>query len=440
MHRCLFFLVIFLFAACAGHKSVSAPSVNLSSENNISSLGFTQSKTHEFDLSLMRAYNYEALGLYLLARDEYMKLFLEYQNPRFLENAFVITLNSNLDQKETLNEMAKPFWSKDTSLAKLSAFYYLMSGDFASAKRLLEQILAKEKDARAYELLGDIYLQERNLNAALRNFTLARAHIKEEPALYEILTTKIAETYILLKQKQKAKSELQNYVKQFSCTPRVCLFLAKIYNDENDIEGLKRLYIKLYEATGDEKIIYGLVENLVSEKKYQEALNLALKYQLNNDLLLFLYQSLNKMNEAYALALQIYETSKDKSYLLLAAMLEFELGLSKKQISPELLDSVSVKFEKGIDQNTDAMYLNYYGYLLIDYNKDVKKGMALVEDALKLEPNNPYYLDSLAWGYYKLKDCSKAREIMSKTLHDAEFAAIKETKDHIKAINECELR
>ena len=41
--------------------------------------------------------------------------------------------------------------------------------------------------------------------------------------------------------------------------------------------------------------------------------------------------------------------------------------------------------------------------------------------------------DSLAWGYYKLKECKKADEILSK-LKDKEQDEIKE---HIKKVKEC---
>ena len=58
--------------------------------------------------------------------------------------------------------------------------------------------------------------------------------------------------------------------------------------------------------------------------------------------------------------------------------------------------------------NDDSIYLNYYGYTLIDKEVDIKKGMKIIEDALVQQPNNTYYLDSLAWGYYKNRDCDQS--------------------------------
>ena len=67
----------------------------------------------------------------------------------------------------------------------------------------------------------------------------------------------------------------------------------------------------------------------------------------------------------------------------------------------------------------------------------MKKGIELVELALQNEPNNFYYLDSLAWGYYKLKECKKAWDILKPTFADKKFANSSESKEHQKAIKAC---
>ncbi len=65
-------------------------------------------------------------------------------------------------------------------------------------------------------------------------------------------------------------------------------------------------------------------------------------------------------------------------------------------------------------KNADA--LNYLGYLYIDKNIDVGRGVKLVERALKLQPNNPAFIDSLGWGYYKLGRYKKALELLEKAV------------------------
>lgn len=51
---------------------------------------------------------------------------------------------------------------------------------------------------------------------------------------------------------------------------------------------------------------------------------------------------------------------------------------------------------------------NYAGYMLIDFDVDVDRGMDYVRNALKVEPQNAAYLDSLGWGYFKKKEYKEA--------------------------------
>ena len=98
---------------------------------------------------------------------------------------------------------------------------------------------------------------------------------------------------------------------------------------------------------------------------------------------------------------------------------------------------VIANFENSVDSLKNATYYNYYGYLLIDHELDVKKGMALVQKALNLEPKSPYFIDSMAWGYFKLGDCQKAGEFFNTIDKSSDFFQEEEAKDHITAIHDC---
>ena len=92
------------------------------------------------------------------------------------------------------------------------------------------------------------------------------------------------------------------------------------------------------------------------------------------------------------------------------------------------------KFENIAPQLKNPVHLNYYGYILIDHDLDINKGIKFVEKALEVEPNSAYYIDSLAWGYFKLGNCKKAKSEMDK-ITDREFFNSEEGKEHINAIN-----
>ena len=61
--------------------------------------------------------------------------------------------------------------------------------------------------------------------------------------------------------------------------------------------------------------------------------------------------------------------------------------------------------------NADA--LNYLGYLLAESGRQLDEAIRLVRKALDLEPNNPNYLDSLGWAYYRRGDYDDAEKYIT---------------------------
>jgi tetratricopeptide (TPR) repeat protein len=49
----------------------------------------------------------------------------------------------------------------------------------------------------------------------------------------------------------------------------------------------------------------------------------------------------------------------------------------------------------------DAGALNYLGYMLAEHGTSLEEAVTLIQRALKVEPNNPSYLDSLGWAYVR---------------------------------------
>ncbi|MBZ7936225.1 ATP-dependent nuclease subunit B [Campylobacter sp. B0100352/1] len=417
----LFILIAILLSACAGSKTV------------VVYPDYKKFKSNEFDLRVMKAYNYEYFHQNKEARDEFLKLFKDYNNTHFLENAFLITLVNDLDQKKEINKMAKPYLNQNDNLKRLSALYDLNSHDLKNAKKLVQELLKKENnDPRNLELYGDILVKQNDLKNAAKYYRLAYNYASNEEILLKLVSV-----YAILNNTASIKELLENSRKTNGCTLKTCILLAKIYNDEKDYKALVEVYLQLYEITKSKNFILSAVELLNSENQVKQALNIALEYNLDDDIKLYLYQKLKYYNQAKDLSMQVYQRTHNKEYLLRAAVFEFEDASLKKKITPKIIQAVKEKFEKAIDENTNDLYLNYYGYLLIDYDLDVKKGIKFVELALKKDPQNLYYLDSLAWGYYKLGDCHKAWEILKKTFKDKEFSNSEESKAHIKAIKKC---
>ncbi|MGH9870632.1 MAG: tetratricopeptide repeat protein [Candidatus Polarisedimenticolia bacterium] len=62
--------------------------------------------------------------------------------------------------------------------------------------------------------------------------------------------------------------------------------------------------------------------------------------------------------------------------------------------------------------NADA--LNHLGYMLADQGRRLNEAVDLVERALRKEPDNGAYLDSLGWAHYKKKEYRRSREILER--------------------------
>ena len=122
----------------------------------------------------------------------------------------------------------------------------------------------------------------------------------------------------------------------------------------------------------------------------------------------------------YALLANVY--AQQKRYA--SALKTVRAGFKKHPQGLELLFLRGVYQEKlndvqaciatmkqGIKRDpTHSRAFNYLGYLMVTNNIQLPKAMFYIQQALKIEPNNPHYLDSLAWGYYKLGDYQAAHQ------------------------------
>lgn len=58
--------------------------------------------------------------------------------------------------------------------------------------------------------------------------------------------------------------------------------------------------------------------------------------------------------------------------------------------------------------------LNYLGYMWIEEGRNLEEGMELVREAVRLDPDNGAYVDSLGWGYFQLGRYERARETLER--------------------------
>jgi tetratricopeptide (TPR) repeat protein len=115
-----------------------------------------------------------------------------------------------------------------------------------------------------------------------------------------------------------------------------------------------------------------------------------------------------------------------------AKMAEFELdhllknGIESAQIYTMLayIAWAQKNNEKAVEHYEKALKLdpssltaiNGLGYVLVDSGIDIKRGLDLCLQAVRLKPQNPAYLDSLGWAYFKNGDMNEARSMLRRAL------------------------
>ena len=91
-------------------------------------------------------------------------------------------------------------------------------------------------------------------------------------------------------------------------------------------------------------------------------------------------------------------------------------------------------YEKALDvDENNATALNGLGYVLVDADIDILRGLRCCKRAVDLRPQNPAYLDSLGWAYFKSGEILEARTWLRRAMDAAPEK--KEIKDHFRAVS-----
>jgi hypothetical protein len=83
----------------------------------------------------------------------------------------------------------------------------------------------------------------------------------------------------------------------------------------------------------------------------------------------------------------------------------------------------------------DKRVFNNLGFLLVDMNIDVKKGIYYLEEIAKKHPRNPSILDSLGWGYYKVGRLREAHDLIRRSLElDDSGESGRDRRKHLREV------
>ncbi|MCK5331354.1 MAG: hypothetical protein KAK01_08100, partial [Candidatus Marinimicrobia bacterium] len=74
--------------------------------------------------------------------------------------------------------------------------------------------------------------------------------------------------------------------------------------------------------------------------------------------------------------------------------------------------------------STDAQSLNNYAYSLAEREVLLKKALKMAQKAVKKEPDNSAYLDTIGWIYFKLGNVSKAHHYINSAVDSDKSNAV----------------
>ena len=312
---------------------------------------------------------------------------------------------------------------------RLLLSFNLQRKKFNQAKVIGEKLVQQSKQAIDYELVANPYIFTADYPKAVSLLEKAYQSTKNEDILLKIVAIEIN----YLHQIDKAIARLETHRQNEGCSEKICLQLVSIYVQQNRIEKLIPIYKALAIATKKEIYIEKLIESYLYSKDLQGAIDFLEKEYHNDTLLYSLYMENKRYKKAHTLAQKLLKTTKDPKWYAESAISLYE-SLSNNN-DKEALNQVVEAFEQALKSGVkNPVYLNYYGYTLIDKDIDINKGIDIIKKALVQEPENTYFMDSLAWGEYKLGECKKAYKTMKKVV-EIEGLKEKEIIEHWNAIN-----
>ncbi len=418
------FFIIFSFTSCSSFQKT----IN----NNI-----YQAKFSNENKLIMFALDYEGNKNYKEAKQIYKNLFDNTSNSEYLLKYLKMSLN--MKQFDDIVKISVKYLKNNNNIRVLKIYILTLIHQEKLDKALKSALalIKQDKENESYRILGLTYLKMKKYKKSLEIYkTLYSKDLKAKDLgnIVDIL-------FIYLNKKESAISYLETHIKLHKASQETYNQLLNIYykgkNTNSIIRVLKAKYFSLNNKNNnknkqEQKLTYSLLVHYLEKKDINLLIKFLEKNKLDKYKLLSLYKQNKQKKKALILIRKMYISNGDINLLGQIAMLEFELSKNKKDV----LADVIKKFKDTLTVLNNHRYQNYLAYILIDFDIDIKEGLILVKKALDKKPKNFAYLDTLAWGEYKIKNCKEAYKTMQIVIKNL-GSKNKEIKLHWDKIKEC---
>ena len=385
-------------------------------------LGDAYTQTHELakaeqsyrkaaDLDPSEPSHQRGLGQTLLVEEKYSEALAVYQkisevmpddSDVYLQIAKIYRELHQLDKAEENLVKARQYAPGSPEVMYNEAMVYQAQGRYEDAIRVLSDAVTGIKGqsptppsrrrslAILYQQLGQLYRDTQNYPAAIYTFEELGHLGEEEDRRARII---IMDTYRAAKNLPKALETGKEALAKYPADPAIRTSQALLLGEDGQTDAAaKILKGQLHGDTGDRDTYLNIAQVYERGRRYKEAEEAA--------------------HAAEVLPGQAREN--EMVWFLLGAIYERQ----------KFFDKAEEQFKKVLSVNPkNAQVLNYYGYMLGDLGIRLDEAEALVQRALKEDPFNGAYLDSLGWIYFKENKLGASESTLRKALererHDA---------------------
>jgi len=359
---------------------------------------------------------------------------------------------------------------------------YLQQDNYGKAQKLLQSVPQDQRSPQIHFLLGKIHLEKEEVSQAIPHLRTAveldpdylqawarlgyayeeSKNYSEAKQAYSVLLDKRrANEQLLLKLidlnlKLNNPEQVMDYVRRSSSGPDFLFQACSLLIQSKFFERAGQVLDMLPESArnNSRNLYYRAIISLRRDRQPQEALEYLNRITPSSELhqnaqllkarIMFRHQEVEKAlksarkgrkdypgmeafwvlesrlllqqdkpNMAKKLLLKGLERDSNRTELL------FQLALVEHKLGN--IETAIRKMRRLLQQEPEnAAALNFVGYTLVEQERDLDEAGRLIRQALKLDPENPYYLDSLAWYLFKTDSREKAWKKIQKAISQIE--------------------
>jgi tetratricopeptide (TPR) repeat protein len=291
------------------------------------------------------------------------------------------------------------------SYVRLADLYQATEQPDAASATLQAALEVAPDDLIINRYLANYYLERDSLHIALKYVSKLTELAPDDKAAQH----RLALVYYGLDSLDNAQAIFAGLVERGEAMPSNHFYLGRIAILREDYAQARDEFVKLTE----------LVDTVA-----QGWLDLAFAYNK-------LDQPANEIG-AYQTGLARVHETEERTRLL------FALGASYER-EGDIDSSVSTFEELLVDAPDHAGAMNYLGYMLCDRGERLEDARDLIEKAVAQDPNNPAFLDSYGWVFYRMGEFDRALPHLKQAAElDNDPVILDHLGDTYKALNDLE--